>query len=128
MQDDKLKRIDEKANAEEGVVDNKLKSYEKADKSNVNETIFDGKSNDIDTQQERKTDGLDENSILRKRDVSAINSVKTHDHVVKGSQSIANAYDTDARETTKQGLRESIVKQSDFTSPRIINSYDSHQQ
>ena len=63
---------------------------------------------------------------MRKRNTSAINSVKTQDKVVKGSQSIAHAYDTDAHETQKHGQRDSLVKQSDFASPRLLNSCDSN--
>ena len=47
--DEHLRKIDEKSNAEEADGDEKLKSQERGEKSNVNETIFDGKSHDIDT-------------------------------------------------------------------------------
>ena len=49
QQDEHLRKIDEKSNAEEVDGDDKLKSQERVDKSNVNETIFDGKSHDIET-------------------------------------------------------------------------------
>jgi hypothetical protein len=47
--------------------------------------------------------------------------------MVKGSHSIANAYDTDAHVSSKRDKRDSGMKASDFTSPRILNSYDSIQ-
>ena len=83
-------------------------------------------NDEVRTHEERKSDMLNENdSVQRKRNISAINSIKSplqskDAQAVKRSESIKNAYDTDFVDRN----RDSMVKGSDFTSPRVIASFE----